>query len=133
MKAVVFVVLAALLAAPLTAKAAQQTLRVASDISYAPLEFYAAGTKRVEGFDYDLARALAAQMGTSLQFTNHDFNDLLPALDAGKYDLVISAMNDTRERARQADFVDYFLAGSGILIPAGNPNHIFNLASLCGM
>lgn len=133
MKAVVFAVLAVLLAAPVTAKAAQQTLRVGSDISYAPLEFYAAGSKRVEGFDYDLAQALAAQIGTSLRFINHDFNDLLPALAAGKYDLVISAMNDTRERARQADFVDYFLAGSGILIPAGNPHHIFNLASLCGM
>ena len=131
MKAALFAVLALLLAAP--AGAVQQTLRVGSDISYAPLEFYAADSKRVEGFDYDLAQALAAKLGARASFENHDFNDLLSALGAGKFDLVISAMNDTRQRSRQADFIDYFLAGSGILVRAGNPHHVFNLASLCGM
>jgi len=131
MKAALFAVLALLLAAP--AGAVQQTLRVGSDISYAPLEFYAADSKRVEGFDYDLAQALAAKLGARASFQNHDFNDLLSALGAGKFDLVISAMNDTRQRSRQADFIDYFLAGSGILVRAGNPHHVFNLASLCGM
>lgn len=133
MKTVVFAVLALLLAVPATAGAAQQTLRVGSDISYAPLEFYAPGSKRVEGFDYDLAQALAAKLGERADFENHDFNDLLGALSAGKYDVVISAMNDTRDRVKHADFVDYFLAGSGILVERGNPHHIFNLASLCGM
>lgn len=119
--------------APLWAGAAQQTLRVGSDISYAPLEFYAPRSKRVEGFDYDLAQAIAAKMNAHMTFENHDFADLLKALNAGTYDLVISAMNDTRGRAGQADFIDYFLAGSGILVKAGNPHHVFNLASLCGM
>lgn len=111
----------------------EQRLRVGSDISYAPLEFYAGHTKRVQGFDYDLAQAIAQKLDAQAAFENHDFNDLLKSLDAGKYDLVISAMNDTRERMRQADFVDYFLAGSGILVPAGNPHRVFNVASLCGM
>lgn len=108
-------------------------LRVGSDISYAPLEFYAGHTKQVQGFDYDLAGALAVEMGTSVSFANHDFNDLLKAVDAGRYDIAISAISDTRARTKQVDFVDYFLAGSGILVRAGNPHHIFNLASLCGM
>lgn len=134
MKAVFFAVLALLAGAPAAAGAAQQTLRVGSDISYAPLEFYAAHSKRVEGFDYDLAQALAAKIGAApASFQNHDFNDLLSALNAGKYDVVISAMNDTRQRSRQADFIDYFLAGSGILVRAGNPHRVFNLGSLCGM
>lgn len=130
-----FVALFAIMLAlgPGSASAASARLRVGSDISYAPLEFYAGNSKRVQGFDYDLAQALAAKMGTSVSFQNHDFNDLIKALNGGKYDLVLSAMNDTRERARQVDFVDYFLAGSGILIPAGNPHHVFNLGSLCGM
>jgi polar amino acid transport system substrate-binding protein len=131
MNSVLCAVLALLLAAP--AVAASPALRVGSDISYAPLEFYAPGSKRVEGFDYDLAQALGSKLGERVNFENHDFNDLLHSLDAGKFDLVISAMNDTRERTKQADFIDYFLAGSGILVAAGNPHHIFNVASLCGM
>jgi polar amino acid transport system substrate-binding protein len=133
MKAAMFAIVALLLLSPSVSHAAQQDLRVGSDISYAPLEFYAPDSKRVEGFDYDLAQALAAHMDARVTFENHDFNDLLHALGAGRYDLVISAMNDTRQRTRSADFVDYFLAGSGILVNAGNPHHIFELASLCGM
>jgi polar amino acid transport system substrate-binding protein len=117
---------------PLSASAVQP-LRVGSDISYAPLEFYAANSKAIQGFDYDLAQALAQQMGVTLAFQNHDFNDLIKALNGGLFDSVVSAMSDTRVREKQVDFVDYFLAGSGILVNAGNPHHIYNLASLCGM
>jgi polar amino acid transport system substrate-binding protein len=112
---------------------AAQPLRVGSDISYAPLEFYAAKSDAVQGFDYDLAQALAAQMGATLSFANHNFDGLIPALRSGTFDAVMSAMSDTRAREKQVDFVDYFLAGSGILVKAGNPHHIYNLASLCGM
>ena len=133
MKSAIARVLAFILAlSPLCAPAATQ-LRAGSDISYAPLEFYAGGSKRVEGFDYDLAQALAAQLGSSLAFQNHDFNDLFKAVNGGTFDFVISAISDTRERSKQVDFIDYFLAGSGMLVHAGNPHHIFNLASLCGM
>lgn len=134
MKRAVVAMLTLLLAiGPAAAGAASAGMRVGSDISYAPLEFYAANSRRVEGFDYDLSQALAAKMGTTASFENHDFNDLIKALNHGSFDLVMSAMNDTRDRAKQVDFVDYFLAGSGILVPAGNPHHVFNLASLCGM
>lgn len=134
MKRAVVAMLALLFAlGPAAAGAASGGLRVGSDISYAPLEFYAAHSTRVQGFDYDLSQALAAKMGTRASFENHDFNDLIKALNRGQYDLVMSAMNDTRDRAKRVDFIDYFLAGSGILVPAGNPHHVFNLASLCGM
>jgi polar amino acid transport system substrate-binding protein len=127
--------LAALILAlvPAAASAAQTPLRVGSDISYAPLEFTAPHSAHVQGFDYDLAQALGEQMGTPIAFTNHDFNHLIPALNNRTFDVVMSAMSDTRARSKQVDFVDYFLAGSGMLVAAGNPHHIFNLASLCGM
>lgn len=125
--------IAVLLFALLPAAALATPLRVGSDISYAPLEFRAAHSNATEGFDYDLARALAAQMGTGVQFRNHDFNDLFKAVNAGTFDAAMSAISDTHKREQSVDFVDYFLAGSGILVRAGNPQHIFNLAGLCGM
>ncbi|GAC1389151.1 MAG: ABC transporter substrate-binding protein [Vulcanimicrobiaceae bacterium] len=108
------------------------TLRVGSDISYAPVEFYKPHTHDVAGLDYDLAQELAKRLGKTLSFTNHDFNGIMPALQAGTFDAVMSAMSDTRQREKQVDFVDYFLAGSGILVPKGNPDHVFGLGDLCG-
>lgn len=126
--------LLALLTLPFCGQArASGVLRVGSDISYAPLEFYGAGGKHVEGFDRDLAAAIATQLGEQLVYRNHDFNDLIHALQRGRYNLVMSAMSDTRAREKRVDFVDYFLAGSGMLVKAGNPHHIFSLESLCGM
>lgn len=133
MKRVIFCILTFVLSSLPAAVPAAQALRVGSDISYAPLEFYAGATKRIEGFDYDLAQAIAAQIGRPLTFQNHDFNSLIKAVNGGGFDFVISAMSDTRARSKQVDFIDYFLAGSGLLVASGNPHHIYNLASLCGM
>ena len=107
-------------------------LRIGSDISYAPVEFYTPGTHKVAGFDYDLGQELAKHLGTGMTFANHDFNTIVPALQSGQYDLILSAMSDTRQREKQVDFVDYFLAGSGILVAKGNPLHIYGLGDLCG-
>jgi polar amino acid transport system substrate-binding protein len=121
----------ALTLAPLTAVRAAGTLRVASDISYAPLEFYKTGTKQVVGFDYDLARAIAAHMGRSLVFRNQNFDTILDGLGT-KDDVVISSMSDTLAREKRVDFIDYFLSGTGILTRAGNAAQLWDVSTLCG-
>ena len=123
--------LAAFLAASTSARAASG-LTVGSDVSYAPLEFYGAGHK-MQGFDIDLARALAKQLGEPVTVSNHTFDDLLGSVKRGRFDIGISAISDTRARESQVDFVDYLLAGSGMLVQSGNPKHIFDLGGLCGM
>jgi len=113
-------------------RADQPPLRVASDISYPPLEFYRAGTKSPDGFDYDLANALGAKLGRRVVFFNHDFSTIFDGLSSRQYDAVISAATDTRAREQKLDFVDYLLVGSGMLTKAGNPAHLSDLSSACG-
>ena len=87
----------------------------------------------MQGFDIDLANAISQKMGASITISNHTFDDLIPSVRKGSFDLAISAMSDTRAREAQVDFVDYMLAGSGMLVPYGNPKHIFDLGGLCGL
>ena len=143
---IVFAVLLALsLAAPAAAQSAGSLrarlperiqkagiITIGSDVSYAPVEFYKTGTDQVQGLDYDLARALGAKLGVKVAFVNTTFDGIIPALLADRFDIVMSAMNDTPEREKRIDFIDYFLAGSGILVRKGNPERIFSLADLCG-
>ena len=107
-------------------------LHVASDISYAPVEFYAPGTHDVQGLDYDFATAMGKKLGIRFDFVNATFDGIIPALLSHRFDIVFSAMNDTPEREKRIDFIDYFLAGSGVLVRKGNPEHIASLADLCG-
>jgi polar amino acid transport system substrate-binding protein len=127
----IVVMLAALFSVCVAASASSE-LKVASDVSYAPLEFYGP-SHQMEGFDVDLAHALAGQLGEPVAISNHTFDDVLHAVRAGTFDVGISAISDTRARETQVDFVDYLLAGSGMLVPAGNPKHIFDVSGLCGL
>ena len=113
---------------------ASQQLRIGSDIEYPPIEFFKEGTTEVQGVDYDLAQAMAEKLGITVKFINDtDFAGIITALQAGRFDAIMSAMNDTAERrAKGADFIDYFTAGTSIIVKKGNPNSIQNLDDLCG-
>jgi polar amino acid transport system substrate-binding protein len=123
--------LAFLMVSPLGATAAA-SLHAGSDVSYAPLEFFGKGGK-MRGFDIDLARALSTALQRPIVIENDTFSGLLAAVESGRLDLAISAISDTRAREKHVDFIDYLLAGSGMLVPAGNPKHVFSLAGLCGL
>ena len=113
--------------------ASAQTLHVGSDVSYAPLEFFKDKSHQMLGFDIDLSNALAAKMGADVSIANHTFDDLIPSIQKGTFDFAVSAISDTRAREKNVDFVDYMLAGSGMLVPYGNPNHVFDIGALCGL
>ncbi len=111
---------------------ADGTLTFGSDIAYAPFEFYQEGTETPDGLDIDLAEAIAAALGVDVEFVNSGFDGIIPALETDDFDAIISAMTATAERAEIIDFVNYITVGTGILVPAGNPDGIATLDDLCG-
>ncbi|MFL6101252.1 MAG: ABC transporter substrate-binding protein [Actinomycetales bacterium] len=107
-------------------------IRVGTDASYAPASFFARNGRDIVGFEPDLAAAMGRVLGVRFEFVNVEFTHLLPQLGTGKIDLAISAMTDTVDREKQADFVDYFSAGTSILVQRGNPAAIAGIQDLCG-
>ncbi len=68
------------------------------------------------GLDADLARAIAVSMGVKPRFSRMPFSELLPALRAGKVDMIASGMTMTPERNMKVAFVGpYLISGKGIL------------------
>ncbi|RKE23579.1 ABC transporter substrate-binding protein [Streptomyces sp. TLI_171] len=108
-------------------------VRVATDLPYPPFEMYVAeGSKEMTGIDYDLGQAIAARLGTKFEFAGQKFDGLIPAVQAGKFDAVMSAMTDKKEREQAVDFVDYINAGPGWLVKKGNPDNIKVVTDVCG-
>lgn len=71
------------------------------------------------GVDADLARGLAKAMGLDVVFVTMPFNELLPALEKRKVDLVLSGMTMTTQRNQKVAFVGpYYVSGKGILAKA---------------
>ena len=75
-------------------------------------------TKKGEimGLDADIARAMAAAMDVRVKFVTMPFVKLLPALEAGQVDMVLSGLTMTAARNRTVAFVGpYYVSGKGIL------------------
>lgn len=108
------------------------TLTVGSDIAYAPVEFFDTDGKTAIGIDPDIAAALGKQLGITLTFENGTFDGLITQLTSKRIDLIMSALSDTKERQAKIDFVDYFTAGTSILVKKGNPEGIKTLDDFCG-
>ncbi|HEX7481766.1 MAG TPA: transporter substrate-binding domain-containing protein [Polyangiales bacterium] len=106
-------------------------LQVGMELKFAPMEFYDE-FKHQAGADLQLAQALGKALGVPVEVVELDFDSLLPALDDGRVDVVVSAMTITPERSARADFVPYLMTGTGLLVKAGNPAKIRRLRDLCG-
>ena len=111
---------------------ADGTLQIGSDIAYAPIEFFEEGTENAMGLDVDLANAIAEELGVDVEFINTGFDGIISALQAERFDVIMSAMTVTEERQAEIDFVPYITAGTGILVQAGNPENIQTMEDLCG-
>ena len=59
-----------------------------------------------DGYDLQIAKLVADDMGATLEVRKIAWNDLLPALQRGEIDAIFSGMLDTEERRRQAAFSD---------------------------
>jgi polar amino acid transport system substrate-binding protein len=75
------------------------------------------------GFDVDIAKAIAKDLGVQVEFQNYAFAGLIPALQANKIDMVLAGMTATEKRKETVDFSDpYFISGLGILVSKSVPN-----------
>lgn len=126
--------LVSLIVAPLAfvSGAPAAPLSVGSDVSGAPFEYFPANSKTPLGFDMDLLHAIAAKMGRQASVTNHQFDDLLKAVQRGQYQAAMSAISDTSAREKIVNFLDYFVAGGGIMVHQNNPLRVFGIEGLCG-
>lgn len=77
---------------------------------YPPFEYYQNG--ELKGFDVDLAYLIAEKLGKKAVFQNMVFNSLLPALQSGQIDAVISTITITDEREKNFSFSDSYYTES---------------------
>lgn len=75
----------------------------------------------IEGFNVDLAAAIADKLGVPVDVTAAQFSGLLPALQAGTYDFIAAPTTVTAERASNLLFTEGFMdTNFGFVVPAGS-------------
>ncbi len=100
-------------AAALVAQAAAakdwKTIRIGMDATYPPFESVNP-QGQIVGFEVDYAKDLCAKMQVTCTFQNQDWDGIIPALLSGKFDVILSSMNETTARAKLVTFSDVYYA-----------------------
>jgi polar amino acid transport system substrate-binding protein len=110
---------------------AKGELVMATDPSYAPIESLVNG-KTFQGFDIDMAHALAKVLGIKITIKKAQFDGILAGINSGRFDMAMSAFTDNTDREKANDFVTYFTAGTSVGVKKGNPKNIQSQDDLCG-
>ena len=91
------------------AAAQEKTVKIATEGAYAPWNFTGAGGK-LEGFEIDLANDLCARMKVKCEIVAQDWDGIIPALQAKKYDAIMAGMNITDKRLEVINFSHAYAA-----------------------
>jgi octopine/nopaline transport system substrate-binding protein len=103
------------------ASAQTKTVKIATEGAYAPWNFTGAGGK-LEGFEIDLANDLCKRMNVTCEIVAQDWDGIIPALNAKKYDAIMAGMSITDERKKAIAFSSPYVNGpNGLLVAKDSP------------
>ena len=107
---------------------AEGTLRVGMECNYAPFNWtqttQANGAVPIQGqdgmyangYDVQVAKYVAAQLGMALEVYAYPWDSLIPAVQSGAVDAIMAGMSPTAERALQVDFTDCYYNSNLVII-----------------
>lgn len=96
---------------------AQDALRIGVEGAYPPFS-YKEPDGSLAGFDIEIANALCAEMGRECTLVEQEWDGMIPALKARKFDAIVASMSITEERKRQIDFsAKYYQTPARIVAP----------------
>lgn len=120
-------------AAPVTLDAIRRAgkLRIGCEATYPPFTYRESG--QIVGYDVDLATAMCRSLGVAPEFIDTQWSGVIPALYAGRFDIIMSSMSYTRARLERVAFsIPYAEAGQSLLIRARDADRIKGIEDMSG-
>lgn len=107
-------------------------LTVGADAAYPPHTFVDPVSKEIVGLDVDLSKEIGRRLGLEAKFVTIDWNGIIPALQAGRFDLISAEMHITPEREEVVDFSDVVLTGGHVIVVRSDSTSVSGPEDLAG-
>ncbi|MBV7274754.1 ABC transporter substrate-binding protein [Clostridium thailandense] len=110
-------------------------LVIGTSADYPPYEFHKSvdGKDEIVGFDIEVGKQIAKDLGVQLEIKDMKFDGLLAALDQGNVDIIVAGMNPTEERKKSVDFSNvYYTAVQSVILRTSDKDKIKSIDDLKG-
>ena len=98
-----------------------------------PYDFYGEDNKTIIGLERELREEMGTRLGVKFTDMPAQFASIIPGIQAGRFDMGMSAFGDFAEREKIVDVVNYMLEGTSIIVLEGNPKGVHKLKDACGL
>ena len=117
---------------PTIGTSGKEVLKMGVEDTYPPYEFKNESNETV-GFDIDLARAITEKLGMELEIVSTSFDGIFTGLNAGNYDVIISAVSMTPGRMETMLFSEPYLSNGQVIVTKKNGINITKHEELTGL
>ncbi|MEL7138676.1 MAG: transporter substrate-binding domain-containing protein [Pseudomonadota bacterium] len=106
-------------------------LRIGCEATYPPFTFREGG--EIVGYDVDLAAVMCATLGVEPEFIDTQWSGIIPALYAGRFDIIMSSMSYRKERLEKVAFsIPYAEASQALLIRSEDEGKMTSINDMSG-
>jgi cystine transport system substrate-binding protein len=107
-------------------------ITVGTEGTYRPFSYHAGGSGALTGYDIEVIKAVAAQLGVSAKFEETQWDAIFAGLQAGRFDVIANQVSITPERASAYLFSTPYTYSTGVIVVRSSNTSITSFASLAG-
>jgi polar amino acid transport system substrate-binding protein len=105
-------------------------LVIGMEAQYVPYEFFKDG--QIVGYDVDILNKFADKLGVKVKLVDTEWNGIIPALLAKKFDAILSGMTITKERSQKLNFAMPYAEATNVILVRANDDSIKTAEDLSG-
>jgi len=108
------------------------TLTIGTEGTYRPFSFHADGSGELTGYDVEVARAVADQLGVEAEFEETQWDAIFAGLEAGRFDTIANQVTINPEREEAYAFSTPYTYSTGVIVVPEDNTDITSFKSLAG-
>src|SRR3954471_13789204 len=115
-----------------SASGSDDVLRVGTEGTYAPFSFHDPSSNELTGYDVEVAKAVGAELGKKVEFSETQFDSIFAGLESDRYDVIANQVTINPEREEKYLFSTPYTVSTGVVVTRADDDSVHSLADVKG-